>query len=306
MPLDPEVAAHLERQKLQPPRSNLDVAGTREMMRRAASLAGSAPPLVRIEDVVLPGNLRARQYWPVLTAGLPVIVYFHGGRFISGDLESHDTVCRMLALSAGCRVLAVDYRLAPEHRYPAAAEDARTAVESAMQDGVPVGVAGDSAGANLAAGVALEHRGPALRCQLLIYPMLDPACGSHSFAEFGEGYGPGAADMRRGWSEYLPEGTGSSDPLACPLTAERVCGAAPAFVLTAEYDTLRDEGEAYARKLVESGNLVQLRRYLGTIHGFFTMQGILQVAREALNEAGAFLRQHLADGASHTSRPSGH
>jgi len=294
MPLDPEVAAHLERQKSQPPRSSLDVAGTREMMRQAAALSGTAPPLARIEDVVLPGSLRTRQYWPVLRTGLPVVVYFHGGRFFSGDLESHDTVCRMLALSAGCRVLAVDYRLAPEHRFPAAAEDARRAVEWAMREGVPVGVAGDSAGANLAAGVALEHRGAALRCQLLIYPMLDPMCSLASFVEFGEGYGPGAADMKRGWSEYLPEGTGLRDPLASPLSAEDVRGVAPAFVLTAEYDTLRDEGEAYARKLVQSGNIVQVRRYLGTIHGFFMMQGILQVARQALNDAAAFLRASLS------------
>jgi acetyl esterase len=295
MPLDPEVAAYLERQKRQPPRSSLDLAGARATLRRAAALGGTAPPLARIEDIVLAGSLRARQYWPVLTAGLPVVVYFHGGRFFSGDLESHDTVCRILALSTGCRILAVDYRLAPEHRFPAAAEDARIAVEWALREGVPAGVAGDSAGANLAAGVALGRWGSALRCQLLIYPMIDATCSSASFVECGDGYGPGAADMRRGWSEYLLEGTDPRDPLASPLFAENIRGAAPAFVLTAEYDTLRDEGESYARKLVHSGNIVQTRRYLGTIHGFFTMQGILRVAREAMNDAGAFLRRHLAD-----------
>jgi acetyl esterase len=221
------------------------------------------------------------------------VVYFHGGRFFSGDLESHDTVCRLLALSAGCRVLAVDYRLSPEHPFPAAAEDARTAVEWVLREGVPAGVAGDSAGANLAAGAALEHRGSALRCQLLIYPMLDPACSSPSFVEFCEGYGPEAADMQRGWSEYLPEGNGSRDPMASPLCAENTGGVAPGFVLTAEFDTLRDEGETYARKLIQSGNLVQVRRYPGTIHGFFMMQGILRVAREALHDAGSFLRLHL-------------
>ena len=159
MPLDPEVAAHLERQKDQPPRSALDVAGTREMMRRAAALAGTAPPLARVEDVLLPGSLPARQYWPARATGLPLVVYFHGGRFFSGDLESHDTVCRMLALSSGCRILAVDYRLAPEHRFPAAVGGCARAVEWAMREAAPVGVAGDSAGANLAAGAALEHRG---------------------------------------------------------------------------------------------------------------------------------------------------
>jgi acetyl esterase len=259
-------------------------------MRRAAVLAGTAPPLARVEDMTLEGSLRARQYWPALAEGLPVVVYFHGGRFFSGDLESHDTVCRMLALSSGCRILAVDYRLGPEHRFPAAAEDARVAVEWALRVGVAAGVAGDSAGANLAAGVALAHRGSALRCQLLIYPMIGATCGSPSFMEYGDGFGPGAADMRQGWSEYLPEGADPRDPLASPLFAENTRGVAPAFILTAEYDTLRDEGEAYAQKLVWSGNLVQTRRYLGTIHGFFTMQGILGVAREAMNDAGAFLR----------------
>ena len=296
MPLDPEVAAHLERQKGQPPRSSLDVAATRAMMRRSAALAGDAPALARVEDVVLPGAVRARQYWPALADELPVVVYFHGGRFFSGDLESHDPVCRILAVSAGCRIVAVDYRLAPEHRFPAAAEDAGSAVEWALRQGVPAGVAGDSAGANLAAGAALAHRGSALRCQLLIYPMIDATCASPSYAEFGDGYGPGAADMRRGWSEYLPEGAGPRDPLASPLFAEDARGVAPAFVLTAEYDPLRGEGEAYAQKLVQSGSLVQARRYLGMIHGFFTMQGALRAAREAMNDAAAFLRRGFDSG----------
>ncbi len=293
MPLDPEVAALLERQKHQPPRSSLDVAATREMMRSAAVLAGTPPPLPRIEDLALPDGAGARQYWPVAGAALPLVVYFHGGRFFSGDLETHDTVCRLLALASGCRVLAVDYRLAPEHRFPAAVADANTAVEWALGQGVPVAVAGDSAGANLAAGAALAHRGPGLRCQLLIYPMIDATCALPSYAEFAEGYGPGAADMKRGWAEYL-QGTDPRNALASPLFADDLCGAPPAFVLTAEYDTLRGEGEAYARRLVESGNIVQVRRYLGMIHGFFTMPGTLQVARQAMQDAAAFLKGALS------------
>ena len=202
-----------------------------------------------MENLVLAGYLRARQYWPVADAALPLLVYFHGGRFISGDLESHDPICRMLAIAANCRVLAVDYRLAPEHRFPAAAEDARLAVEWALGQGIAVAVAGDSAGANLAAGAALAHRGAALRCQVLIYPMIDATCSEPSYTEFAEGYGPGAADMKRGWREYLPEGADPRDPLASPLFAADLKDAPPAWVLTAEYDTLRDEGEAYARRL---------------------------------------------------------
>ncbi|HEX7197838.1 MAG TPA: alpha/beta hydrolase [Dongiaceae bacterium] len=289
MPLDPEVAAHLERQRHLPPRSSLDVAATREMMRRAAALSGPAPALPRIEDLVLPTGLPARQYWPTFDPTLPLTVYFHGGRFFSGDLESHDTICRLLALASASRILAVDYRLAPEHPFPAAVDDARIALEWALVQNVPVAVAGDSAGANLATVAALAHRHSArLRCQLLIYPMIDATCGSPSYTEFAEGYGPGAADMRRGWSCNLPAGTDPRDPLASPLYAPDLAGAAPALVMTAEYDTLRDEAESYARRLS-----AQLHRYPGAIHGFFPMQAPLTLARQSLRDAAAFLRHHF-------------
>jgi len=290
VPLDPEVAALLDRQKSLPPRSSLDVAATREMMRRAAVLAGDSPALPRVEDLLLPGRLAARRYWPGKEEGQPQVVYFHGGRFFSGDLVSHDTVCRLLAVASGCRVVAVDYRLAPEHRFPAAVEDACRAVEWAAQEGVPLAVAGDSAGANLAAVAAQTHRTAGLRCQVLIYPMVDAACASPSYIACAEGYGPGAIDMKRGWSEYLPQGSDPRQPLASPLYARDLAGLAPVFLLTAEYDTLRDEGEAYARRLIEAGNSVQVRRYLGAIHGFFTMPGTLRIACEALNDVAAFVR----------------
>jgi acetyl esterase len=290
MPLDAEVAALLDRLKNLPPRSALDVAGTREMLRRSAALAGEPPALPKVEDVLLRGRLAVRQYWSRTAEDQPIVVYFHGGRFFSGDLDSHDTVCRLLAVASRCRIVAVDYRLAPEYPFPAAVEDACLAVEWASNQGPPVGLAGDSAGANLAAVAARTHRKLELRCQVLIYPMIDAVCGSPSFSHYADGYGPGAADMKRGWSEYLPPGIDPRDPSASPLYARDLAGLAPALVLTAEYDTLRDEGEAYARKLIEGGNLVQVRRYLGAIHGFFTMPGVLGVAREAMNDVAAFLR----------------
>jgi acetyl esterase len=290
VPLDPEVAALLERQKHLPPRSSLDVTATRETLRRAASLAGDPVELPVVKDLLLPGDVRAREYSPAATDGLPLLVYFHGGRFFSGDLESHDPLCRLLARTAGCRVVAVEYRLAPEHRFPAAVEDACRAVGWAAGQGVPFGVAGDSAGANLATVAALRHRASNLRCQALIYPMIDATCTSASYTTYAEGYGPGAIDMQRGWSEYLPQGHDPCDPSASPLFAADLSGLAPAFVLTAEYDTLRDEGEAYARKLADAGNLVQLRRYPGVIHGFFTMPGILRIARQALSDVAEFVR----------------
>jgi acetyl esterase len=263
------------------------------MLRRSNVLAGEPPPLTKVEDVLLPGRIGARQYWPAPHDGQPIVIYFHGGRFFSGDLESHDTICRMLAIAAGCRVVAVDYRLAPENPFPAAVEDACRAVEWASQQGVPVAVAGDSAGASLAAVAALSHRTSGLRCQVLIYPMTDATCSSRSYAEFADGYGPGAGDMRRGWSEYLPRGCDPRNPLASPLYAGDIAGAAPAFIMTAEYDTLRDEGEAYALKLIASGNPVQVRRCLGAIHGFFTMPGTLRLAREAIEDVAGFLRFRL-------------
>ncbi|MBN9657328.1 MAG: alpha/beta hydrolase [Acidobacteria bacterium] len=295
MPLDPEVAALLERQQGQPPRSSLSVAETRERLREAGALAGPPPPLALVEDLRLPGLPPIRHYCPTTDAGQPVVLFFHGGRFFSGDLDSHDTICRLLARAAGCRVMAVAYRLAPEHPFPAAAEDACRALEWVSNQAVPVATAGDSAGANLAAVAALTRPTPSLRCQVLIYPMLDPECGSPSYAAYAEGYGPGAIDMQRGWSLYLPPGTNPRNPVASPLHAPDTSGQPPAFVLTAEYDTLRDEGEAYARKLSESGNRVQLRRYPGTIHGFFTMPGALGVAREAMSDIAEFLRLHLGE-----------
>jgi acetyl esterase len=287
MALDPEISAYLESQRNQPSRSSLDIAATRERMRQGGALAGPVPAMARVENLVLGGYLRARQYWPDARAAQPLLVYFHGGRFISGDLDSHDTVCRLLALAAGCRVVAVDYRLAPEHHFPAAAEDAELSLAWALGQGTGVAVAGDSAGANLAAGVALAHRSGALRSQLLVYPMIDATCSLPSYKEFAEGYGPGARDMRRGWREYLPAGTDPRDPVASPLFTADTIGGAPALVLTAEYDTLRDEGGAFAKRLG-----VEARRYPGTIHGFFTMPGILQVARDAIREAGEFLERH--------------
>jgi acetyl esterase len=295
VPLDPEVATLLERQKSLPPRSSLDVGGTREMLRRANALAGEPPTLAKVEDLLLPGQVAARQYWPVANDGQPIVLYFHGGRFFSGDLESHDTLCRLLAMEAGCRVVAVDYRLAPEHRFPGAAEDACRAVEWVCGQGVPAGVVGDSAGGNLAAVAALAHRTSGLKCQVLVYPMVDATCSAPSFADYADGYGPGAVDMKRGWSEYLPHGSDPRDPVASPLYSDDMDGAAPAFILTAEYDTLRSEGEAYARKLIECGNLVQVRRYRGAIHGFFTMPGVLRVAREALQDVAEFLRFRLSN-----------
>lgn len=296
MPLDPEASAWLERQRGQPPRSSLTIAETRAAYLRASAEAADRVPVGRVEDLLIARGLPSRLYWPSADSPLPVLVWFHGGRFISGSLETHDGLARALALASGWRVLLVDYRLAPEHPFPAAVEDASAAVEWAFTLSDRVAVGGDSAGANLAAIAAIEHsrsRWAPLRCQVLVYPMLDPACGFASHREFGAGYGPGSEDMRRGWREYLTGAADASGERVSPLFAKDLSSSPPALVLTADYDCLRDEGEEYARRLERAGTNVTRKRYDGAIHGFFQMPKVMRLAREAIRDAGEYLRTYV-------------
>ena len=286
MPLDPEIAAYLESQKLLPPRSSLTLGQTRQRMVEAAARYGGEPvdlPLVRDFTVAA---VPVREY---RAAEGPIIVYFHGGRFISGGLDSHDRVCRRLARAAQCRVVSVDYRLAPENRFPAAVEDSLAVVDWAIAESPkPVAVAGDSAGANLAA-VAASGRRTGIACQVLVYPMIDATCSQPSHVKFGEGWGPSSKDMRRGWHDYMPSGTDPHDARLSPFFATDLGGLPPALVLTAEYDCLRDEGEGYATRMQQAGNEVRLKRYAGAIHGFITLTGAVAMARQAIDEAGEFI-----------------
>ena len=297
MPLDPEAAAWLEREREMPPRGSLTVNETRAAYLKASALMADPVPVARVEDVFITSALRGRDYWPSTPdAALPILVWLHGGRFFSGNLETHDALCCALAIAGRCRVLAVDYRLAPECPFPAAVEDSLAAVDWAQAQSHRVGVGGDSAGGNLAAVAALLHartKTHPLRLQLLIYPMMDPACSLPSHCEFENGYGPGSADMQRGWREYLPEGINPHDERVSPHFAEKLAGLPPALVMTAEYDCLRDEGEAYARRLASDGVSVRMKRYDGAIHGFFQMPKVMRLAHEAIGDAGAFLRSHL-------------
>jgi acetyl esterase len=290
MSLDPEVAAYLEAQKSLPPRSALTLDETRVRMVQSARLNGGPPLAVnRIESLMLPGGVAVRDY---RVADEPLLLYFHGGRFISGDLDSHDLLCRRLALAAECRLVAVDYRLAPEHRFPAAIDDAMNAVDWALRQSDRVAVAGDSAGANIAAVVAAGRR-QGIERQVLIYPMIDATRSLASHVQFGEGFGPSSLDMKRGWDDYLPPEADATDPRISPLFASSLEGLPPALVLTAEYDCLRDEGEQYAHRMGQAGNRVELRRCPGAIHGFITLTGILRLAREVIDDIGAYLRRAL-------------
>lgn len=219
-----------------------------------------------------------------------VLVYLHGGGWVVGGLDSHEGIVRSLCHRAGLAVLAVDYRLAPEHPFPAPLEDALTAVRWASgQDFASVSVGGDSAGANLAAAVALVFRaeGRPLACQLLVYPCLDASATSPSYQL--SGFGLEGEDMRWYWEQYA--GTHTRDePLLSPAAATDLAGLAPAVVATAEYDVLRDEGNAYAERLRASGVQVWSTQYAGMVHGFFGQGPSVVAADAAFSEIASAVR----------------
>ena len=290
MPLDPEIAAYLEAQKSLPPRSALTLDRTRARMVESARLYGGEPQeLARVEDLVIAQGIPARDFRPTLEES-PVVLYFHGGRFISGNVDSHDRLCRRLATASGHRVIAVDYRLAPEHRFPAAVEDALAAADWATSRFERVAVAGDSAGANLAAMVAAERRSK-ISSQVLIYPMIDATRSLPSHREFANGPGPSSTDMQRGWDEYLPGGVAPRTPTLSPFFRKDLENLPPSMVITAEFDSLRDEGEYYAEAMGLARNPVELKRCLGAIHGFVTLTGVSRLARDTVDDIGAYLRR---------------
>jgi acetyl esterase len=307
MPLDSAIAAYLQRQKGQPPRSWLTIPETRQRMRQGLALAGVPMPVAEVTERRIPVDggktIALRLYRPIASRPLPCLVFFHGGRFISGDLDTHDPACRALAYRSGWAVLAVDYRLAPEHRFPTALEDCYAAFAWAQEQALFLGfdpnriaVGGDSAGGNLAAAVCLLARERAERplpcAQVLVYPMLDATGSSASFRKFASGYGPGAEDMLRGWELYLGEGrTDPRTPLASPFWAEHLSGLPPAMIMTAEYDTLRDEANSYARRLQEAGVAVEHQEVRGIIHGVLTFAGVLASGATLIAVVAAEMRR---------------
>ena len=267
------------------------------------------PPIAmaRVENLTidLPGrNLAARLYVPIgVKPGLTV--YFHGGGWVLGTLETHDGTCRALARSSGAAILSVAYRLAPEHRYPAAVDDCYDATVWAAAhagdlsvDAARLAVAGDSAGGNLAAAVAIRIRdegGPALAHQLLVYPVTDTRFDTGSYRANGGGnYFLSTAGMERFWSAYLGDLPVSEAPLAAILHTPDLANLPPATVITAEYDPLRDEGQAYAARLIAAGVAVDAPLAPGMIHGFFAMFEIAPAAQGWIDHAGTNLAAAFA------------
>ncbi|MFN8522878.1 MAG: alpha/beta hydrolase [Chloroflexota bacterium] len=305
MTLDPQARAFIEASEAAgfKPTSELSPAAARDQMRRRRAMNTSAPEsVVSVEDRSFPGPAGAvglRVYSPG-GSGLPVYIFYHGGGWVIGDLDSHDHVCRRIANSVGCVVVSVDYRLAPEARFPAAAEDAYAALRWVFNNATSLGgdparlaVGGDSAGGNLAAAVALmtrDRNGPRLVFQSLIYPVTDANLDTLSYLQNASGYGLGRADMAWFWDKYVPSLADRENPYCAPLQAADLSGLPPALVITAQYDTLRDEGEAYATRLMEAGVPTTLSRYGGQIHGFVGNFGIMDRGKAAMGEIAAHLK----------------
>jgi acetyl esterase len=263
-------------------------------------------PVAEVVDRAIPGpggDLPVRIYTPDAPGPRPLIAYFHGGGFVFCSLDTHDNTCRRLANATGGVVVSVDYRLAPEHCFPAPLDDCYAAAVWAHEHAAELGadadrlvVGGDSAGGNLAAATALmarDHGGPPIRFQLLVYPVVDAACDAASYVENAEGYFLEAQAMRWFWQQYLgPDGDGS-DPLATPLRAD-LAGLPPALVVTAEFDPLRDEGEAYAAALRAAGVDASATRYDGMIHGFWSMPMFFPEADQATREIATALNATLS------------
>ena len=304
MPLHPRIAALLEATAHlpRPPAVSVEVA-RRTMRERTRLLPAATEALHSVTDLELPGPagaLRARLYRPLGKSPHPLLVFFHGGGFVIGDLDTHDTLCRRLCAGTPCVVLAVDYRLAPEHPYPAAAEDCWAATVWAARNATSLGsdrsclsVGGDSAGGTLAVATALHCRdqgGPALRAQVLLYPALAHYTQvSASYAEMAKGYGLTREAMIWFWDHYLPRAADRLDPYAVPAAGTCI-GLPPSLILSAEYDVLRDEAEDYATRLDSAGVPVRMRRCIGMNHGFAALGGWLDEADQALQEVSDWLR----------------
>jgi len=315
MILDPDAERLLVmvREAGRPPLETLPPAEARVAYSASRAVTQPEPQEVAsVTDMAAPGphgNVPLRFYVPAGVAAQsaqPCLVYFHGGGWVLGDLESHDVVCRHLANASGCRVLSVDYRMAPEHRFPASFDDAaaatRFAVENAARLGIDparIAVGGDSAGGNLAAAVAVHAAQgglPKLAYQLLIYPVVDLAMTYPSYRRVTEGVLLTAATMRYFVDLYAPEPAQRTDWRGSPIRAADLSGTPPALVVTAAHDPLCDEGIAYARRLEQEGVRVLHMHYSDQIHGFLTMGKVIAASGLLLDAMGAALRKALAAG----------
>ncbi len=307
MPLDPQARAVLDQLAAMglPAVNEVSPEQARANMKLRPRAPG--PEVAKVEDRSIPGpdgDVPVRIYTPEGSGSFPILMWYHGGGWVIGDLESADGPSRHLCVGADCVVVSVDYRLAPETKFPGPAEDCYAATQWAVDnaaaingDPARVAVGGDSAGANLAAAVLLmarDRNGPAISFQLLVYPVTERNFSTASYHDNATGYSLTQAGMRWFWDQYLADDADAANPYAAPAQAANLSGLPPALVITAEFDPLRDEGEAYAGLLRNAGVPTQATRYDGMIHGFFAMPAVLDQGRRAMDEATAALKASLA------------
>lgn len=308
LPLDPQVQAILDERAAsgQPPLNTLTPAQARASAEARPLATG--PEVGRVEDRTIPGpagEIPVRIYTPSGAGPFPTLVYFHGGGWVIGTLDMSDGTCRNLCVGGECVVISVDYRMAPEAKFPAATDDCYAVIEWVSENSSSIGinpdriaVGGGSAGANLAAAICLIARdqgGPKLVFQLLVYPVTDRNFETASYRQNADGYMLTRDSMIWYWDQYLNSPSEASNPYAAPLQAQDMSGLPPALVMTAEFDPLRDEGEAYAHRLEAAGVPTRCIRYDGMVHGFFGMHDSVDKAREAVTEASAALRSAFAN-----------
>jgi acetyl esterase len=311
MPLDPYLRAVREQRRRERVRPLYQMSVAEARAADLASIKADRGEVVPVGGVTelrvagADGPLDARLYRPTGDGERPrpVVLYFFGGGWTLGNLETCDGICRRLCAGADCLVMSVGYRLAPEHPFPAAPHDCNAALRWAAEhvdglggDPARLAVAGDSAGGNLAAAVTLsarDHGGPAMACQVLVYPNVDYGSDTPSLRGNTDPCFFNRQSVEWYWGHYLAGPADGADPLASPLRAADLAGLPPALVITAEYDPLRDEAEQYAQRLARAGVPVESTRYDGVTHGFFTMTGPLAAAREATAQAADYLRTRL-------------
>ncbi len=301
--LKPQSQMYLEAFKQMPAIASLEPQTVRDMFAMAPPVEVELAPLAKIEDRLIPvkdAEINVRIYTPEGEGPFPLFVYYHGGGWVLGDIPIADASCRMLANKTGRIVVSVDYRLAPEHKFPVPVEDSYAALQWVSENAEALNgnasnivVGGDSAGGNLAAAMTLKSRsekGPAIAGQVLIYPVTALSYDSKSYQDFKEGFGLDRDLMIWFGNYYIRNEEDAKNVLVAPILAEDLRNLPPAYVLTAEFDVLRDEGEAYAERLKEAGVTVETSREEGLVHGFFTNMAVFpDDIKGAIDKFAAFL-----------------